>query len=135
MLLLRWVGLSVPVLLVVMVLLLANGLEWADTVQLQLLCGAPFYLDAEATQNVALSPMGAFALCAVVTLYLALVLLREPRVLGRVQVMVPALVAALLPGLLCVLWDCVFYVAPLLVSLLLTWLLSCIPFFNQRVDL
>ncbi|MDO5471897.1 MAG: hypothetical protein Q4F35_01035 [Akkermansia sp.] len=132
MLLLRWVGLSVPVLLVVMVLLLTNGLEWADEAQLYLICDAPFYLEAEAAQNVVPGPVGMFALCAIVTLYLSLVLLREPTVVGRLQMVVPALVAALLPGLLCVLWDCVFPVAPLVLCVLLTWGLTWVPFYNSR---
>ncbi|MDO5470559.1 MAG: hypothetical protein Q4F38_04585 [Akkermansia sp.] len=131
-LLLRWGLLSVLVLLCTMVLLLTGAFEWVDMAQLTLLCGSPFYMEAEATQHAALSPAGVFAVCVGVTLYLALVLLRHDSFVQRVQVLVPALLAVAMPGLLCVLWDCVFYVAPLVFCVLLTWLLVVsIPFFSR----
>lgn len=131
-LLLRWVLLGVPVLLVTMSMMLSGAFESADTAQLALLCDRPFYLEAEATQHPALSPAGMFGLCTAISFYLALVLLRQHRFAHRLQVVLPALVALLLPGLLCVLWDCVFYVAAPVFCLLLTWLLvECIPFYRR----
>ena len=57
-LLLRWVVLCVVVLLATLLMLLTGAFEWVDTVQLKVLCGSPFYLEAEATQYSALSPGG-----------------------------------------------------------------------------
>lgn len=131
MLWLRWGLLSVSVLLVTMGLMLAGCFEPLNDAQLKLLCGNPFYLEAEGAQCSALGLAGTFGLCIVVTLYLSVVLLRVPGFVGRLQIAFLALVALGLPGLLCVLWDCVFYVAPLLFSVCLMWLLtSVIPFFR-----
>lgn len=132
MLWLRWAVLSVIVLLAVMLLLLGGHFEVADDAQLRLLCGNPFYLEAEATQNPALSPVEMFALCVGVTLYLGIVLLRQRRFVPRTQIALMAAVAAAMPGLLCVLWDCVFYVAPLLFCVISCWLLVIVvPFFRR----
>lgn len=132
MLWLRWAVLSVLVLLAVMLLLLGGYFEVVDDAQLRLLCGNPFYLEAEATQNPALSPVGMFGLCVGVTLYLGIVLLRQRRFAPRTQIVLMAAVAATMPGLLCVLWNCVFYVAPLLFCVLFTWVLVvCVPFFRR----
>ncbi len=131
-LLLRWALLGAPVLLATMCMMLGGAFEGTDTAQLALLCGRPFYLEAEATQYPALSPAGMFGLCTAVSLYLALVLLRQRSFSHRAQVVLPALVAALLPGVLCVLWDCVFYIAAPVFCILLTWLLvECIPFYRR----
>lgn len=131
-LLLRWVLLSVPVLLATMVMMFTGAFEGADTAQLTHLCGAPFYLEAEATQYPALTPAATFGLCVGCTLYLGLVLLRLRGFAERLQVCVLALVVAALPGLLCVLWDCVFYAAPVLFCVLLTWLLVVsVPYFRN----
>lgn len=132
-LLLRWGVLSIVVLLITMVLLVSGSFEPVDSAQLHLLCGTPFYLEAEATQHSALSPAHMFLLCVGVTLYLSLVLLREKKISGRTQTAVAAVVASALPGLLCVLWDCVFYAAPLICCVLLSWLFSVtIPFFRNN---
>lgn len=132
MLWLRWAVLSVVVLLAVMLLLLGGYFEGVDDAQLRLLCGTPFYLEAEATQNPALSPVQMFGLCVGVTLYLGIVLLRQRRFVPRTQIALMAAVAAAMPGLLCVLWDCVFYAAPLLFCVIFTWLLvMVIPFFRR----
>ena len=131
-LLLRWGVLSVLVLLATMAMLLTGAFEWADNAQLTLLCGNPFYLEAEAAQHSALSPAGVFGVCVGITLYLALILLRHGSFVWRAQVGLLSLVAVVLPGLLCVLWDCVFFVSPLVFCVLLTWLLVvCIPFFAR----
>lgn len=132
MLLLRWGVLSVVVLLVAMLLLLTGCFECVDEAQLRLLCGNPFYLEAEATQYMALSPAGMFGWCVAVTLYLSIVLLLRRRLAERVQIALMAAVAVALPGLLCVLWDCVFYVAPLLFCVVFTWVLVVtVPFFRR----
>ena len=124
--------LSIVVLLITMVLLVSGSFEPVDSAQLHLLCGTPFYLEAEATQHSALSPAHMFLLCVGVTLYLSLVLLREKKISGRTQTAVAAVVASALPGLLCVLWDCVFYVAPLLFCVVFTWVLVVtVPFFRR----
>ncbi|MBR3926388.1 MAG: hypothetical protein IKJ58_06470 [Akkermansia sp.] len=132
MLWLRWGLLSVSVLLVTMGLMLAGCFEPINDAQLKLLCGNPFYLEAEAAQCSALGLAGTFGLCIAVTLYLSVVLLRVPGVVGRLQIAFLALVALGLPGMLCVLWDCVFYVAPMLFSVCLVWLLTAVvPFFRS----
>ena len=132
-LLLRWGVLSIIVLLITMLLLVSDSFEPVNSAQLRLLCGTPFYLEAEATQYSALSPAGMFLLCVGVTLYFSLVLLREPTLSGRTQIAVVAVLASALPGLLCVLWDCVFYAAPLVCCVLLIWLFSVtIPFFRIK---
>lgn len=132
-LLLRWVVLCVVVLLATMLMLLTGAFEWVDTVQLKVLCGSPFYLEAEATQYSALSPGAMFALCTAITLYLAVVLLRYPSFIARMQVVVLALMAALMPGLLCVLWDCVFYAAAPVFCIMLSWLLvSCMSLITRK---
>ena len=132
MLLLRWGVLSVLVLLVTMLLLLGGYFECVDEVQLRLLCGNPFYLEAEATQHMALSPAGMFGWCVGITLYLSIVLLLRRRFAERVQIALMAAVAVALPGLLSVLWDCVFYVAPLLFCVIFTWVLVVtVPFFRR----
>lgn len=131
-LLLRWVLLSVPVLLATVVMMFTGAFEHADTAQLTLLCGAPFYMEAEATQYSALTPAATFGICVGCTLYLGLVLLRLRAFAERLQVGILAVVAAALPGVLCVLWDCVFYAAPVLFCVLLTWLLVVsVPFFRN----
>lgn len=132
MLLLRWGVLSVVVLLTTMLLLLSGCFEGADEAQLRLLCGNPFYLEAEATQHMALSPAGMFGWCVAVTLYLSIVLLLRRRFAERLQIALMAAVAVALPGLLCVLWDCVFYVAPLVFCVIFTWaLVVTVPFFRR----
>ena len=132
MLLLRWGVLCVVVLLVTMLLLLNGCFEDVDEAQLRLLCGNPFYLEAEATQHMALSPAGMFGWCVAVTLYLSIVLLLRRRMAERAQIALMAAVAVALPGLLCVLWDCVFYVAPLLFCVVFTWaLVMVVPFFRR----
>lgn len=131
-LLLRWGVLSVTVLLVAMLLLLSGATEHVDTAQLTLLCGRPFYLEAEATQHPALSPVGMFGLCVAIVLYLSLVLMRIPSMGQRCLLVFMAVVAAALPGVLCVLWDCVFYATLPVFCILLTWLLvECVPFFKH----
>jgi len=52
----------------------------------------------------------------------------------RTELTLLALVTLALPGLLCVLWDCVLHTAPLLCCILFTWLLViCIPFFGKKI--
>lgn len=129
---LRWAVLSVVVLLAVMLLMLSGCFEPLDEAQLRMLCGNPFYLEAEATQHSALSRAGMFGWCVGVTMYLGIVLLRQQLFSARTQIAVMAAVAVVMPGLLCVLGDCVFYVAPLLFCVLFTWaLVVTVPFFRN----
>ena len=80
-----------------------------------------------------LGPAGIFALCLVVTFYLALVLLRERRFAGRLLVSILAVVALALPGILCVLWGGVLNMAAPVICALACWLGSeILHLFHRR---
>lgn len=129
---LRWGLLCLAVLACTMALLLAGLFEGPDVAQLHLLCGNPFFLEAEAAQLSLLSPAATFGLCIPLTFYLGLVLLRQRHFGSRTQITFLAAVAAALPGLLCVLWGSVLYVSPFLFCILACWLLVVlIPFFRR----
>ena len=121
-LLLRWAGLSFAVLVLIVILTAAGTMEYLEWEQIRLLCGSPFYLGAEEAQISLLGPAGTFALCLAVTLYLALVLLRERRFTGRLQVGILSAAALALPGMLCVLWGGVLNMAAPLICALACWL-------------
>ena len=121
-LLLRWAGLSFAVLVLIVILTAAGTMEYLEWEQIRLLCGSPFYLGAEEAQISLLGPAGIFSLCLAVTLYLALVLLRERRFAGRLQVGILSAAALALPGILCVLWGGVLNMAAPLICALACWL-------------
>ena len=120
-LLLRWVMLCIGVLAMLVGLqacrLFAPLNEW----QLLLLAGDPFYLPAADAQVSLLSPGATFGVCVGLTLYLGAVLLRQPRMGQRNHLCLLAAVAVALPGVMCVLWHGVLYVAQPLVCVLLLW--------------
>ena len=121
-LLLRWAGLSFAVLVLIVILTAAGTMEYLEWEQIRLLCGSPFYLGAEEAQISLLGPAGIFSLCLAVTLYLALVLLRERRFAGRLQVGILSAAALALPGILCVLWGGVLNMAAPVICSLACWL-------------
>ncbi len=116
-----WMLLCLFTLAPVVYLMLSGMLAPFEDAQLRLLAGHPFYISAEEAQVALLSPVGTFCLCAGLTLWLAAVLLREPRLSRRSQVAFLAALALVLPGLMCVLWGGVLYVAAPLVCVLLLW--------------
>ena len=121
-LMLRWVLLSVGVLAALVALQACRFFAPLDEWQLYLLAGDPFYLSAADAQVSLLSPGGMFGVCVGLTLYLGAVLLRVPRLVQRSHLCLLAAVAAALPGVMCVLWHGVLYVAQPLVCVLLLWL-------------
>lgn len=132
-LLLRWAGLSFAVLVLIVSLTAAGALEYLEWEQIRFLCGSPFYLGAEEAQISLLGPAGTFALCLAVTLYLALVLLRERRFSGRLQVGILSVVALSLPGILCVLWGGVLNMNAPVICALACWLGSeILHLFHRR---
>lgn len=89
-------------------------------------------MDASVAQSTLMTPAVSFGWCIPLTLYLALVLLLQRRFGARVQIAFLAVIAILLPGMICVLWEGVFFVSPFLFSVLLTWLLvATVPFFSH----
>jgi len=132
MLWLRWGALCAIVLAATLALMACGSFAPLDEKQLQLLLGRPFFLEATAAQVTLLSQAETFWLCIPVTLYLALALLLQRRFYARTQIAFMAMAAAALPGLLCVLWDGVLYVSPILFNILATWLLTvAVPFFRR----
>ena len=121
-LLLRWAGLSFCVLVLVVILSLLGVMQYLEWEQIRFLGGSPFYIGAEEAQINLLGPAGIFALCMVVTFYLALVLLRERRFAGRLLVSILAVVALALPGILCVLWGGVLNMAAPVICAMACWL-------------
>lgn len=120
--LVRWLGLSFIVLALTTAAEFAGFADALELEQIRFLGGNPFFIGAEEAQISLLGPAGTFWLCVAVTLWLSAVLLRERRFLGRVQIMLPALVALALPGLLCVLWGGVLNMANVLLCAALCWL-------------
>ena len=120
--LLRWALLSFAVLVLIIVLTLLGTMQQLEWEQIRFLGGSPFYIGAEEAQVNLLGPAGIFALCLVVTFYLALVLLRERSFAGRLQVGLLAVVALALPGILCVLWGGVLNMAAPVICALACWL-------------
>ena len=121
-LLLHWAGLSFAVLVLIVILTATGVLELLEWEQIRLLGGSPFFIGAEEAQINLLGPAGIFLLCLGVTFYLSLVLLRERRFSGRLQVGILAVVALVLPGLLCVLWGGVLNMAAPVICALGCWL-------------
>ena len=131
-LLLRWALLSFAVLVLIIVLTLLGTMQQLEWEQIRFLGGSPFYIGAEEAQVNLLGPAGIFALCLVVTFYLALVLLRERSFAGRLQVGLLAVVALALPGILCVLWGGVLNMAAPVICALACWLGSEIMHLFRR---
>lgn len=121
-LLLRWAGLSFVVLVLIVILTAAGLMEYLELEQIRFLAGSPFYIGAEEAQVSLMGPVGTFALCLGVTLYLALVLLREKSFTGRIQVGVLTILALALPGILCVLWGGVLNMNAPVICALVCWL-------------
>lgn len=121
-LLLRWVVLSVGVLAVLVGLQACRLFVPLNEWQLLVLAGDPFYLSAADAQVSLLSHGATFGACVCLTLYMAAVLLRMPRLGQRNHLCLLAAVAVGLPGVMCVLWHGVLYVAQPLVCVLLLWL-------------
>ena len=130
--LLRWSLLSFAVLVLIIVLTLLGTMQQLEWEQIRFLGGSPFYIGAEEAQVNLLGPAGIFALCLVVTFYLALVLLRERSFAGRLQVALLAVVALALPGILCVLWGGVLNMAAPVICALACWLGSEIMHLFRR---
>ena len=130
--LLRWALLSFAVLVLIIVLTLLGTMQQLEWEQIRFLGGSPFYIGAEEAQVNLLGPAGIFALCLVVTFYLALVLLRERCYAGRLQVGLLAVVALALPGILCVLWGGVLNMAAPVICALACWLGSEIMHLFRR---
>ena len=130
--LLRWALLSFAVLVLIIVLTLLGTMPQLEWEQIRFLGGSPFYIGAEEAQVNLLGPAGIFALCLVVTFYLALVLLRERSFAGRLQVGLLAVVALALPGILCVLWGGVLNMAAPVICALACWLGSEIMHLFRR---
>lgn len=120
--LLRWAMLCVGVLGAVVVLQACGFFAMLHDGQLILLAGHPFYMSAEDAQVSLLSPAGTFGACVVITLYMGAVLLLQRRMRQRSHLCLLAAVAVALPGLLCVLWHGVLYVAQPLFCVFLLWL-------------
>ncbi len=119
-----WMLLSLATLGPVVGMILTGTMAPLEDAQLRLLAGHPFYISAEEAQVSLLSPVGTFTLCALLTLWLAAVLLREPRLVRRTQVAFLAALSLVLPGLICVLWGGVLYMAAPLTCVVLLWLFS-----------
>ncbi|MDO4750842.1 MAG: hypothetical protein Q4A24_01940 [Akkermansia sp.] len=129
---LRWVLLSLCVLIAQTVLLATGCFEPLNTAHTAMLQGAPFHLSADgAAQGDVLSPAIGFACSIGLTLYWAAVQMYQKSFGSRCLLTALALVAVALPGMLSVLWDRVLYVVPLLFCVSAVWLaVVCIPFFR-----
>jgi hypothetical protein len=120
-LLLRWAGLSLCVLVLIVLLSALGVIEYLELEQIRFLGGNPFYIGAEEAQISLLGPAGTFALCMGVTFYLALVQLREKHFTGRLLVAILASTALALPGILCVLWGGVLNMNAPVICALACW--------------
>ncbi len=122
--LLRWGLLSVGVLGCVVGMQACGVFRWMNIVQLQVLAGHPFYLSAEDAQVSLLSKGWTFAECVAVTLYIGAALMAQKRFLKRSYICLLAVLALGLPGLLCVLWHGVLFVAQPICCIVLLWLVT-----------
>lgn len=131
--LVRWITLSLIVLGLILLLMLSGAQARIEEWQTQLLCREPFLIEAQQLQEPLLSAPGNFAISVIVTLYLSLVLLREPRWTRRTQLAFLAAAVLAMPGLLCVLWSGMITPAGPVCSVAALWLLtSLIPFYMKR---
>lgn len=120
--LLHWVLLCVGVPGCMVVLQACGGVSRLNEMQIKVLAAHPFYLSAEEAQVSLLSNGWIFTECVFLSFYLGAVLLSQESLLKRSYICFLALPAFGLPGLLCVLWHGVLYVAQPLVCILLLWL-------------
>lgn len=120
-LLLRWAGMSVGVLGAVVLMESQGWLLPLHDQQIIMLANHPIYLSAEDANVSLMSPGLTFGVSVLLTLYLAAVLLVQPRLGRRNHVCLLAAVAVALPGLIGVLWHGVLYVAQPLMCVVLLW--------------
>lgn len=124
--LLRWILLCIVTLGVTAGLMMCGFFDTLALEHIRILGGHPFYIEAESAQVSLLSPAGIFAICTGITLYLSVVLLRNPGLSKRTQICFLAALATILPGLLCILWNGVLYMAAPLFCVLLLWVLAAL---------
>ncbi len=124
--LLLWCLLCIITLGSTVALIIGGIFDICSLEQIRLLAGHPFYIDAAAAQVSLLPPAGIFTICTFITLYLALVLLRCRSFAKRTQICFLAALATALPGLLCILWDGILYMAAPLFCVCLLWVLTAL---------
>ncbi len=124
--LLRWILLCLITLGTTAGLMMCGFFDALALEHIRILGGHPFYIEAESAQVSLLPPAGIFAICTGITLYLSVVLLRNPNLAKRTQICFLAALATLLPGLLCILWNGVLYMAAPLFCVLLLWVLAAL---------
>ena len=131
--LLRWLVLCLLVLGLTTVAMVSGLCYRIELHQIRLLCGPPFYMEAEAVQVELLDPLPTYLICLGITLYFGAVMMRARSWIGRTQLMLAACTALALPGLMCVLWDGVLNMAAPLLCVLLLWVCTTfIPFFRLQ---
>lgn len=129
----RWISLSLIVLALALTLMLTGIQDYISNWQIQLLCREPFLIEAQRLQAPLLSAQGIFTACTIVTLYLSLVMLREPRWGKRTQLAFLAAAVLTMPGLLCVFWSGIINPFAPVCCVVALWLLtSLIPFYMRR---
>lgn len=132
--LVKWISLSLLVLLLLMIFMISGYYEALETRQIMMLCGEPFLIEAEKIQQPLLSPQVLFAICVALTLYLSLVLLREASWGRRTQICFLVAVTVALPGLLCVFWGGLVNPSAPMFCVAALWLVtSLIPFYCRRI--
>lgn len=124
--LLRWILLCVSTLGATAALMMMGVFDALGLEQIRLLAGHPFYMEAAVAQVSLLPPYGIFGICIALTLFLSAALLRNTGLAKRTQICFLAALATMLPGLLCILWDGVLYMAAPLFCVLLLWLLTAL---------
>ena len=124
--LLRWIMLCIATLGATATLMMLGFFDALGLEQIRILAGHPFYIEAAVAQVSLLPPHGIFAVCTLMTLFLSVVLLRNPGLAKRTQICFLAALATLLPGLLCILWDGVLYVAAPLFCVCMLWVLAAL---------
>lgn len=124
--LLRWCMLCFVTLAATAILMMQGFFDSLGLEQIRLLGGHPFYIEAAAAQISLLPPAGVFGICTGITFFLSIALLRNRSFAKRSQICFLAALATCLPGLLCILWDGVLYMAAPLFCVLLLWVLAAL---------